>query len=249
MFRYAWVAPLLIWASACTGSSTPTAPSTSRIIGLSGNLAFGNVTVGQSARATLTITNSGNSTLTISGMTIPCSGCVVYTPSWASGTIPAGGSQQVTQSFTPTAAQNYSGTLTVSGDQTSGTSTIAMSGTGVAPGTGVSQFDGTYSGNWSGGQSDGRTLTGTLAMTLANGEMTGTIAPISGSIAALSGTVSTSGEITARIPAGYRGCSVSLLGQVVSASSGAATATGTYSLLSSPTCNIAFGTWIAARTP
>jgi hypothetical protein len=39
----------------------------------------------------------------------------------------------VTIQFAPTAAQTYSGTLTVNGDQTSGTNTIAISGTGIAP--------------------------------------------------------------------------------------------------------------------
>jgi hypothetical protein len=98
---------------------------------LSGNLAFGNVTVGQTATTTLTITNNGNSTLTISGSTVPGGG--VYTASWTNGTIPAGGSQQVTEFFAPTAAQSYNGTLTVTGDQTSGTNTIAISGTGTPP--------------------------------------------------------------------------------------------------------------------
>jgi hypothetical protein len=47
-------------------------------------------------------------------------------------------------------------------------------------GTGVGQFDGTYDGTWSGGQSDGSTLNGTFTMTVANGVVTGSFAPISG---------------------------------------------------------------------
>ena len=43
-----------------TGIPTPT-----RIIGVSGNLAFGSVVTGQTARATMTITNRGNSALTV----------------------------------------------------------------------------------------------------------------------------------------------------------------------------------------
>ena len=121
--------------SACGGnssSSTPTpTPTPSRVIGLSGNLAFGNVAVGQNASSTLTITNSGNSTLTVSGMTGPGGG--VYTSSFTSGTIAAGGSQPSTIRFAPTAGQTYSGTLTVTGDQTSGTNTISVSGAGAVP--------------------------------------------------------------------------------------------------------------------
>lgn len=141
MFKRGCAVLLLISASACGGNSTPTSPSSStstpatptRIIGLSGNLAFGNVTVGQSATTTLTITNSGNSTLTVSGMTITSGLETVFSPSWTSGTIAAGGSQQVINQYTPTVAQSYSGTVTVNGDQTSGTNTIAISGTASAP--------------------------------------------------------------------------------------------------------------------
>jgi hypothetical protein len=52
---------------------------------------------------------------------------------WA-GTITAGGSQNVTVTFAPTAVTSYSGTVTVSSDATSGANTISASGTGtVAP--------------------------------------------------------------------------------------------------------------------
>jgi hypothetical protein len=132
MFKRGCVVLLLISASACGGS--PPAPSTpTRIIGLSGNLAFGNVKVGQqSAPTTLTITNSGNSTLTVTGITVPNGAGTSYTASFTNGTISAFGSQQVTITFAPKAAQSYNGALTVNGDQTSGTNTIAISGTGLA---------------------------------------------------------------------------------------------------------------------
>src|SRR5205823_4723390 len=60
----------------CGGNGTPTAtlpttssPSTTRTIGLSGNLAFGNVVVlFASEPRTLTITNSGNSTLAVTNL-------------------------------------------------------------------------------------------------------------------------------------------------------------------------------------
>jgi Abnormal spindle-like microcephaly-assoc'd, ASPM-SPD-2-Hydin len=131
-FIGACVVLLASLASACgsSGSSSTTSPTpttTTRIIGLSGNLGFGTVTVGQSATTTLTITNSGNSPLTVSGMTGPGA----FSASWTSGTIAAGGAQSVTIGFTPTASIVYSGTLTVNGDQTSGTSAAPISGTGA----------------------------------------------------------------------------------------------------------------------
>ena len=124
--------------AACGSSpspTTPAAPSTTstRIIGLSGNLAFGGVAVGQTATATLTITNNGNSTLTVSGMTVPSGSGSVYASSFLNGTIAAGGSQPATIKFAPTAGQSYSGTLTVNGDQTSGLNTISISGNGTVP--------------------------------------------------------------------------------------------------------------------
>ena len=105
--------------SSCSGSPTvPTTPT--RIISLSGNttgdeLAFGDVQVGTSATATLTISNSGNSTLTWS---IPSTGNGVFTGSPTSGTVAAGGSTSVTITFTPTAVIGYSVTLTVTSDAT-----------------------------------------------------------------------------------------------------------------------------------
>jgi len=99
-----------------------------RVIGLSGNLAFGSVTVGATAQQTLTISNTGNATLTVSGISFPSG----FSGNWASGTIAAGASQQVTVTFAPTLATGYSGTITVDSDATSGTNTIAASGTGVS---------------------------------------------------------------------------------------------------------------------
>ncbi len=98
-----------------------------RSIGISGNLNFGNVPIGTTAPATLTISNSGNVPLTITGISYPAgfSGAV-------SGTIPAGTSQGIPVTFTPVAMTNYSGTITITSDATGGFNTIAVSGTGTA---------------------------------------------------------------------------------------------------------------------
>ena len=126
-------------ASACekagpaSPSQTPTdasaASAATRVVALGGNLAFGAVEIGKTSELTLTIGNSGTGTLSVTGITCPGG----YTPSWTSGTIAPGGSQQVTVRFAPTAAQSYDGTLTVSGDQTGGANTAPVSGTGAAP--------------------------------------------------------------------------------------------------------------------
>ena len=99
-----------------------------KIIGLSGDLAFGSVTVGQTSTRTLTITNGGNAVLAVSSISYPSG----FSGNWNNGPIAAGRSTNVTVTFSPTAAQAYSGTVTVNSDKTGGTNTISCSGTGVA---------------------------------------------------------------------------------------------------------------------
>src|SRR5918993_1311881 len=117
----------LILLTGCK-SDTPTAPTPTSTVALSGNMAFGNITVGSAAAATLTIGNTGTGELTITSVTYPAG----FSGSFASGTVAPNGSQVVTVTFAPTAAQSYSGNITVTGNQASGTNTIAVSGTGVA---------------------------------------------------------------------------------------------------------------------
>jgi hypothetical protein len=120
----------LLAAAACgDDDDTPTSPSPTpgAVIALSGNLAFGSVTVGTTTTATLTISNSGSSPLTVTNVTYPSG----FSGNFTSGTIAAAASQAVTVSFTPTAATAYTGSVTVTGDQASGTNTIAINGTGV----------------------------------------------------------------------------------------------------------------------
>jgi hypothetical protein len=130
---------LVAVSTACGGKDSPTVPSNvtanTRVIALSGNLAFGNVPVGQSATAMLTIANTGNAVLTIADITFPNAGGDI-TASWKGGTIASGASQQVSMMFAPTTAWAVNGTLTVNGDQTSGTNTIPISGMGIASGGG-----------------------------------------------------------------------------------------------------------------
>lgn len=98
-----------------------------RIIGVSGNLAFGNVVTGQTPTATMTINNSGNATLSVTGIGYPTG----FTGAW-SGSILAGKSTNVTVTFIPLLVQAYGGTVTITNDSTSGTGTISISGTGVS---------------------------------------------------------------------------------------------------------------------
>jgi hypothetical protein len=110
------------------GTATLTVTNLTRVIGVSGNLAFGNVTVGNLANGFLTITNSGNSTLAVSNITTPAG----FSGDW-SGTVPAGGFHNVTVTFSPSAAISYGGSLLVNSDATGGANMLGISGTGGLP--------------------------------------------------------------------------------------------------------------------
>jgi hypothetical protein len=103
-------------------------PDQARIIGVSGTLAFGSVQASQTATQVLTINNHGYSPLTVSSVSYPAG----FSGAWT-GTIQAGGSQNIPVVFAPLAQTTYGGTVTVDSDATSGTNTDAVSGTGYWP--------------------------------------------------------------------------------------------------------------------
>jgi hypothetical protein len=96
-----------------------------RIIAVTGNLAFGNAQVGTTGSSALTIINTGNSPLTVSSIGYPPG----FAGDW-SGSIAPGGAQSVAVTFLPAAAVIYGGTVTVNANHTSGINAIAVSGTG-----------------------------------------------------------------------------------------------------------------------
>jgi hypothetical protein len=144
--RYLVLAVLPLFVS-CGGSS-PTGPSTnnnapSRVITVSGNLAFGDVPVGSQRQLSYTISNTGNASLTISGTQISGGLASQTLFSFTQGTIGPGATQNVVVTFQPTAPGVYSGMIQVNGDQTSGTNTLSISGNASAP-----SFAGTWSGRY-----------------------------------------------------------------------------------------------------
>ncbi len=103
-------------------------PSPTRVLNLTGNLNFGSVSWNTISQRTLTIRNTGNSALTVTSISFPPG----FSGNW-SGTISAGGEQPVAITFAPKESKAYSGTITVNSNKTSGTATLACSGTGVTP--------------------------------------------------------------------------------------------------------------------
>lgn len=115
-------------ASANSNVISATTLAITRIIGTTGSLAFGDVIVGEAPnQKSFTITNSGNSDLSVTGITVPAG----YTVTPTSGTVTPAGSLNVQVTFTPTAPQDYNGNATIASNSTSGTNTIAITGRGV----------------------------------------------------------------------------------------------------------------------
>jgi alpha-tubulin suppressor-like RCC1 family protein len=94
-------------------------------IGLSGNFSFGKVTVGTFTTASLTIRNTGNATLNVSGIHYPAG----FSGNWT-GVVAPGEFRDITVSFAPTAVAVYKGDITVESNKVSGISSIAVSGIG-----------------------------------------------------------------------------------------------------------------------
>jgi hypothetical protein len=169
-----------------SNSSAPTAPTTpqpTRVINVTGDLNFGQLTVGDSQTRVFTIGNSGTGTLTVTGITGPCGGS--FSVSFASGAIPAGASQSVNLRFAPTAAQSCTGVVTVNGDQTAGTNTVAVIASAVAG------YSRNLTGRWRGKVGADTIVT----LTQSASTLSGTFDSISlkGSV---SGTLSNTGQVT-----------------------------------------------------
>jgi Abnormal spindle-like microcephaly-assoc'd, ASPM-SPD-2-Hydin/Protein of unknown function (DUF1573) len=95
-------------------------------------LSFGNVVAGSSSTKTVTLTNSGNSSLTISNVTVAAKD-VTETGITLPLTLAAGKTQTMSVKFSPTAAETVSGNITVTNSQGSST-VVSVSGTGTQAG-------------------------------------------------------------------------------------------------------------------
>lgn len=161
---------------------------TTRIISLSGDLSFGNVQAGSTSTRTLRISNTGNSTLHVNGITYPAG----FSGNWY-GDISPGSYHDVTVTFAPTQVKTYSEDLTVSSNKTSGTNTKYISGTGISdPDTRVISL----SGDTTFGDVYVDTTTGTILIINNTGNSTLTVYSINYS------TEGFSGSWAGNIPAG-----------------------------------------------
>lgn len=97
-------------------------------LALTGDLGFGSLPAGQTATRTLRLSNTGNTTLTVSQITYPDG----FTGAWT-GQIAPGGSQDIPVLFAPVAQAAYGGNLVISSDVDTGARTAAITGSGYFP--------------------------------------------------------------------------------------------------------------------
>jgi hypothetical protein len=107
-----------------------------------------------------------------------------------------------------------------------------------------------FSGTWSGGESSGAQKSGSIRFIVTGVVINGEISAISGSRTVLTGDIQ-DGAILATVPAMPGGCAVTFNGSIafLNDGTGAASASGTYTLVQSPTCNTNNGTWSATKPP
>ena len=101
---------------------------------------FGNVAQGSSGQQTLTVSNPGGSTLTVTSIS---SSNTAFTVNPSTLSVPAGGSLPVTITFAPSAATTYSATITLVHNATGSPSTVSVSGTGTSTSAPVASISAT----------------------------------------------------------------------------------------------------------
>jgi hypothetical protein len=128
----------LSWLIACqgvsTGGSNQQQQQQNGTLSLSSSsLNFGSVTAGTSKTLTVQATNSGTASVVISGASISTKYFSLSAPTLPV-TISSGHSTTLSLNFTPNAAGSFSAAVTITSDASNPTTTLGLSGTGVADG-------------------------------------------------------------------------------------------------------------------
>jgi Abnormal spindle-like microcephaly-assoc'd, ASPM-SPD-2-Hydin len=146
---------------------------------------FGSVTTGKTSSQTVTISNSGTASLTITSVAVSGTG-FSDPPTTLPLTIPAGSSSTLPISFAPTAAGPFAGTLTLVNNSATPSVTVALSGTGTTAQTlqlsasPTSLSFGSIAAGTSATKTVTLTNTGTGSVLLSNDSVTGTGFTVSG---------------------------------------------------------------------
>ncbi len=114
-------------ASNVSQTLTVSGNATTRVISLSGAMAFGNVIIPNTVVKPLTISNAGNSPLEITQINVPAR----YSVDVTTGTIAPGNTLVVNITFAPDAPKSYDGAITITSNATAGINQIAVTGVGA----------------------------------------------------------------------------------------------------------------------
>ncbi|MGH9541336.1 MAG: choice-of-anchor D domain-containing protein, partial [Terriglobales bacterium] len=116
---------------AVTLAGTGASPIKGPLASGSASVSFGNVQVGQSATASVVLTNTGTATVTISAATVTGAGFALGSSAPALPlAVAAGQSATLPVRFAPTTSGTASGTLSVGSDASNGTVAVTLTGTG-----------------------------------------------------------------------------------------------------------------------
>jgi len=92
----------------------------------------GTVNTGSSGNTTFTVTNRGNATLSVSGITLSGTDAAQFSVSPTTATIVAGANQTFTVTFSPSSAGSKTASLSVAHNAGGSPATVTLSGTGAA---------------------------------------------------------------------------------------------------------------------
>ena len=114
-------------------TGTGTAPPAADVAVSPSSVAFGEVRAGESAAATVTVTNTGDADLAVSGATVGGGAAFSVTAGGGAATLAPGASRDVTVAFAPTEPGAQAATLTVQSDDADEPAVeVALQGTGTA---------------------------------------------------------------------------------------------------------------------
>jgi hypothetical protein len=151
------------------------------------SLSFGNQVINEtSAAKTVTLTNTGATSVTISSIT--ASANFAISSKTCGATLAAGAACKVSATFTPTALGAVTGTLAFSDNAANSPQTVALSGTGIAPAT-LTPASAIYPAQAVGTTSAAKTFTLTNNQTVA---ITGIVISTTGDFAVSATTCTTS---------------------------------------------------------
>jgi hypothetical protein len=211
-------------------------------------VSFGNLAVGESATKTVTLTNTGNDMLTVSGISVAGTGFTASGPRLPLS-LSAGQSASISAIFKPTAGDADTGTITITSNAAGSPSLVALSGTGATAAALTATPNSIAFGSVAVGSEATQTIelanTGSEAATISKVAFSGTGVSVSGMTAPMT---LASGQTT-KLTVSYKPASAGTLTGNVSISSNATdpsvvigiNATATLSSLSATPSSFSFG--------